>query len=73
MSIALKHMPSVDNDKMTDRTETSLFCELLNTFFDCMNVRSISEGKRERNKWREPYWTSNDFRFKVLYICNINF
>lgn len=44
--------------------ETARFIEMMDKFFDCMNVRTISGGTRKRNPFLDPY-RPNDFRLKV--------
>ena len=44
--------------------ETSRFIDMINKFFDCMNVRSISGGIRKRNIFLDPFHR-DDFRLKV--------
>lgn len=46
--------------------ETAKFCELLNDFFDCCNVRSLEEYTRKRNILLAPYRNTNDQRFSWL-------
>ena len=41
-----------------ETTGTANFCEYMNNFFDCINVRSLKEGN--------PYGDVNDFRFNWL-------
>ena len=38
----------------------------MNNFFDCINVRSLKEGKFQRNIFCNPYEDVNDFRFDWL-------
>ena len=54
---------------------TSKYCEYINNFFDCLNVRVpnaielIEDGKlvnKKRNPFVEPYKHLNDFRFSWL-------
>ena len=51
----------------TETSETSKYCENLNNFFDCLNVRSLDEAKKLlRNEFLKPYRDPNDERFKWL-------
>ena len=45
--------------------ESATFCRMLNTFFDCLNTRSLCEGYRKRNPNVEPYKSPFDERFSV--------
>ena len=49
-----------------ETTGTFNFCEYMNNFFDCINVRSLNEGKFQRNIFFNPYKDLNDFRFNWL-------
>ena len=42
-----------------------MFIDYFDTFFDCLNVTSLSGGKYERKKNRYPYCTGEDDRLKV--------
>ena len=46
--------------------ETAKFCEILNSFFDCFNVRSTKEGYFQRNSNLAPYREVTDSRFQWL-------
>lgn len=39
---------------------------MADNFFDCLNVRSIEEGKRKRKPFLLPYSSVDDKRFKWL-------
>ena len=43
--------------------ETARFCGMMNDFFDCTNVRSLTEFVRKRNQFIKPYESSDDERF----------
>ena len=47
--------------------ETARFIELVDAFFDCMNVGNYTDGKRHRKVFQQPFRTPSDFRFKVKY------
>ena len=46
--------------------ETANFCQLMNDFFDCCNVRSVHEHERKQNKLLAPYEKCDDPRFVWL-------
>ena len=54
------------NDPETSETER--FCLMFDQFFDCLNTRSFTEGRRRRKPDLLPYRTSRDTRFEV-YLC----
>ena len=43
--------------------ETAKFCSFMDGFFDCCNVRSLTEGSRSRKPFCKPYTSINDERF----------
>jgi hypothetical protein len=45
---------------------TAEFCQKMDTFFDCFNVRSMTEGERSRKPFLLPYKDVNDPRFSWL-------
>lgn len=45
---------------------TSKFCEMVESFFDCLNVRSTSEYERKRKPFLAPYKSVDDDRFQWL-------
>ena len=49
-----------------DVQETAKFCEMLDNFFDCLNVRSLTESKKKRKPFLTPYEDVNDIRFQRL-------
>ena len=48
-----------------EAAETAKFIEMVDKFFDCLNVSSLSKGKFKRKPFLQPYRKSNDFRLKV--------
>ena len=42
---------------------TAQFCRMMNDFFDCTNVRSLTEHVRRRNQFIKPYTAQDDERF----------
>ena len=54
------------------RDEAIHFTVLMDRFFDCLNVKSPTEGKHGRKETRMPYQTPSDWRFKVsIFISSI--
>jgi hypothetical protein len=45
---------------------TALFCQMMNYFFDCTNVRLKDEHSRKRNELIKPYTSCDDERFTRL-------
>ena len=45
---------------------TAKFCKMMDSFFDCANVRSIKEGERARKSFLEPYRSQEDECFNWL-------
>ena len=45
---------------------TAQFCRMMNDFFDCTNVRSLTEHVRGRNQFIKPYTAQDDERFVWL-------
>ena len=45
---------------------TSQFCRMMNDYFDCTNVRSLTEHDRKRNHFFKPYSSQDDERFSWL-------
>ena len=50
VAIALRE---TDNDEVCG---TAMFCQMLNDFFDCTNVRSTIEDNRKRNMMIKSYF-----------------
>ncbi|XP_046579981.1 uncharacterized protein LOC124287470 [Haliotis rubra] len=48
--------------------ETVKFIRHMNKFFDCLNVRSLSEGRKTRNRDRDIYCEADDDR--LTYLMN---
>jgi len=48
--------------------ETATFIDLMDKFFDCFNVLSLSKGKLKRKSFQQPYRKSSDFWLKVSYF-----
>ena len=45
---------------------TSKFCEMVDGFFDCLNVRSTTEHQKKRKPFLAPYTSLEDERFQWL-------
>ena len=43
-----------------DVTGTEEFCEMINGYFDCTNVRSLTEHTRKNNSFIRPYRSPED-------------
>ena len=51
-----------------DAKATSKLCEMVDSYFDCINVRSTTEHLRKRKPFLAPYSSVNDSRF--LWLTN---
>ena len=49
-----------------DASETAKFFKMLDSFFDCLNVRSYNEHNSKRKPFLKPYSDQNDIRFDWL-------
>ena len=49
-----------------DTSETALFFENMDNFFDALNMRNTSEGDRKRKNFLKPYRNIDDPRFGWL-------
>lgn len=49
-----------------DTIATSKLCEMMDNFFDCLNVRNQHEHVRKRKPFLKPYSSLNDQRFAWL-------
>ena len=58
MAVALRKLSSSDSEA------TATFCEMIDSFFDCLNVRSLEESTLKRKPNLAPY--INDLRFNWL-------
>lgn len=67
MSQALEYFRKEELEQFgTDQTaETRKFVKNFDRFFDCMNVRCISEGRKERKPDLRPYCGPCDSRLAV--------
>lgn len=55
------------------KSETVLFLQMFNKWFDCMNAMNFQDGYHTRNPWVNPYKTLNDRRLKVTMNYIIQF
>ena len=46
--------------------ETAKYCKMFDSFFDCLNVRSLTENERKRKPFLAPFTSENDERFVCL-------
>ena len=53
-----------------EATETKRFVDIFDTFFDCLNVRSLEEHHRRRKPNLAPYRQMDDGRLNVRYCYN---
>lgn len=53
----------------SDYDQTAKFCSAFDRFFDCLNTRSASEGKKSRKPDLDPYRSVDDKRFDVCVSC----
>ena len=47
--------------------ETANFADMMDKFFDCMNVHNFTSGKHKRKPFQDPF-RPNDFRLQVVTI-----
>ena len=52
---------------------TAEFCRMMNDFFDCTNVRSLTEHEKKRNPLIKPYTSQDDERFSWLNDVFLNY
>jgi hypothetical protein len=58
-----------------DVSGTAEFCDMMNGFFDCTNVRSLTEHTRKKNPFIMPYSSPNDYRLtwlKEVFLTYLN-
>lgn len=53
-------------------SETAFFIDMMDKFFDCLNVSSFTKGKQNRKVFQNPYKSKDDFCFKVLMCAARN-
>lgn len=50
---------------------TSKLCEMVDNFFDCLNVRSLTESQKKRKPFLAPYRSIDDERYIYLNITQL--
>jgi hypothetical protein len=58
-----------------DVSGTAELCDIMNGFFDCTNVRSLTEHTRKKNPFIMPYSSPNDYRLtwlKEVFLTYLN-
>ena len=50
-----------------EAAEMARFIGLVDKFFDCVNVSSLTKGKFKRKVFQNPYRSGDDFRLKVYF------
>lgn len=58
------------SQKGPEMEATATFVQLLDRFFDCLNVGNFTDGKCSRNPFKQPYRGPNDFRLRVCTYIN---
>ena len=48
-----------------EATETPIFADMFDKYFDCLNVCNFTNAKRHRKVFQNPYRSSKDFRLTV--------
>ena len=51
---------------------TSKLCEMVDNFFDCLNVRSLAESEKKRKPFLAPYRSIDDERY-IYFLILLNF
>ena len=67
VAIALEE---TENDEVLGTAE---FCKMMNDYFDCTNVRSLTEHEKKRNPFLKPYSSQDDERFSWLKDVFLNY
>ena len=52
---------------------TAVFCEIMDGFCDCTNVRSLTEHQRKKNSFIMPYESAEDQRLTWLKDVFLNY
>ena len=56
-----------------ETAKTARFAEMFNKFFDGLNASNFSISKQQRNVFKNPYYSAEDFRLTVCpHLCTIN-
>ncbi len=64
---------SLRETERDDVTGTAEFCDMMNNFFDCTNVRSLTEHVRKMNSFIMPYESPEDERLTWLKDVFLNY
>ena len=57
---------ALEENGNSDVLGTAQFCRMMNDFFDCTNVRSLTEHVKKRNEFIKPYTSADDDRLRWL-------
>ena len=52
---------------------TTKLCEMIDGFFDCLNVRSTTEHQRKRKPFLAPYTSVDDERYAAFVLNSMKF
>ena len=52
---------------------TAKLCEMIDGFFDCLNVRSTTEHQRKRKPFLAPYTSVDDERYAAFVLNSMKF
>ena len=63
-------LEETENDEVLGTAE---FCKMMNNYFDCTNVRSLTEHEKKRNPLLKPYSSQDDERFSWLKDVFLNY
>ena len=65
VKVLSKTMSEALRQRGPEMEATAVFVELVDKFFDRLNVGNYTDGKRSRNPFKQPYRGKGDFRFEV--------
>ena len=51
--------------------QTAKFCELMDSFFDCLNVRSMAEGNGKRKTFLNPYVHQDESNDRFHWMTDV--
>ena len=51
---------------ITEASQTTKYCQMLDQFFDCLNVRSLEKHQKKTKPFLKPYVNENDERFSWM-------
>ena len=55
-----------------DAEGTSKFADMMDKFFDCLNVHNYTHGIHSRKDFQKPYTSADDVRLKVFDYIFLN-